>query len=435
MHSVRAPYAQRLRNESQIHNLWEDVQLEVETEERKQMPAGMPPRRQVQRRESQHVHVQQGASGSGPDALHMQLLEWGRLQTPLSSSRPDTKARPPLSPPPQTPLTTARSSAEQRALRSGRSATPRTPLSTTRVEDLPWNQPKVPESKDVSPFGTMFTSLTGWLGEAFSGQKKPVKKKKVGVKEDDRPPWDSLTKRAPLTGPTGPMAVANHRAILRGPCEQATDHGKRVGPQQLPRPNSLDAGEVKPTHRVRQSPSGRTHPSKERRHDVREAEIMNSISYFDGAQFSGGGGGGVGGKLLGIPENANDQLGGYITKDASRFMGSSGWIPAQAWAEALRFYPSKEEAVDNGDSYIALSGKTHSVSQVPEEHLEADVRTRNGVAAADPPWSSDQLHLTWAPNMIPHHLKRKLDNTVHKLLTATAPPAPRRASATQEVRL
>ena len=139
---------------------------------------------------------------------------------------------------------------------------------------------------------------------------------------------------------------------------------------------------------------------------------MNSISYFDQARDSSGS------KLLGISESASEQLGGYIGKGATRYMSSSGWIPSQAWGESLRYYPKREEAEPFGESWIAFSGKTHTISNVPQTHLEEDVRTRNGVAPPDPEWRSDQLPLTWAPRMVPSHLREKLDRTVVQLLTA-----------------
>lgn len=139
---------------------------------------------------------------------------------------------------------------------------------------------------------------------------------------------------------------------------------------------------------------------------------MNSIAYFDQ------GGGSSGTKLLGVSQKDSDQLGGYIGKDATRYMASSGWISSQAWSESLRFYPLPEEAEPFGDSVIALSGQTHSISNTPSNHLEMDVRMRAGVASADPEWRQEQLPLTWAPRIIPNHLKQRLDRTVEQLLTA-----------------
>ena len=54
---------------------------------------------------------------------------------------------------------------------------------------------------------------------------------------------------------------------------------------------------------------------------------------------------------------------GYVT-------AKQGWVSAQAWTESLRHYPGKVEAQRNGESKIALSGLTHSISKLPEEHIE-----------------------------------------------------------------
>ena len=89
------------------------------------------------------------------------------------------------------------------------------------------------------------------------------------------------------------------------------------------------------------------------------------------------------------------QLGGYITETSSRQTSNSGWIPSQAWTESLRYYPDRIEAKMNGDSHLCFSGRTHTVSKVPAEHLESDVRTRFGLARADSEWRSEQLHQMW----------------------------------------
>ena len=319
-------------------------------------------------------------------------------------------------------------------------ATPRTPLSTTRVRDLPWNNPPIPKEPEPSVIDDMFKGISSWWGDTFGGEakKKKKKKKKAPPKEDDRPAWNSATNTYPLTGPSGPPAVAFHRKPLR-PWEEVQEHEEFLEPQQLPRPAKWNDAAKDPKAKApkgsiaTKSPSGRTHPSRQRRTEVREAELMNSISYFDGAYASSGS------KLLTgkSSDKESDQLGGYITADSTRYMASSGWIPGQAWAEALRFYPSKEVANSFGDSHIALSGNSHTASKIPSEHLEADVRKRAGVASADPAWRNEQLHLTWAPNMIPSHLKRKLAGTVDRLLTAVAPPSPRPTTTRRplEVRL
>jgi hypothetical protein len=314
-------------------------------------------------------------------------------------------------------------------------STPRTPLSTTRVSDLPWNQPPPPPEPEGA-LDSVMKSLSSWWSDTFgTGEtKKKPKKRKVPKKydpsEDTRPPWDSLTNKAPLTGPAGPPAVVFHRAPQR-PWDDGLDdnHAAVEDSPQAPLSPTQEskplAAVAKKASRVTKSPSGRSHPSRERRHQIREAELMNSIAYFDQGVGSSGT------KLLGVSEKDSDQLGGYIGKDATRYMASSGWISSQAWSESLRFYPLPEEAEPFGDSVVALSGQTHSISNTPSNHLEMDVRTRAGVASADPEWRAEQLPLTWAPRIIPNHLKQRLDRTVEQLLTARdhTPSASRRPTS------
>ena len=72
--------------------------------------------------------------------------------------------------------------------------------------------------------------------------------------------------------------------------------------------------------------------------------------------------------------------GGYINDLSTRQPPQSGFIPSQAWTEALRYYPGRLEAAANGDSPLCFSGKTHTVRRVPSEELEFDVRSRLGLA-------------------------------------------------------
>ena len=65
----------------------------------------------------------------------------------------------------------------------------------------------------------------------------------------------------------------------------------------------------------------------------------------------------------------------------------------QAWFEGLRHYPQG----DANDDAKAYSGGTHSGgASIPGEHLETDLRTRLGLAAADPEWRPGQLQQAWA---------------------------------------
>ena len=72
-------------------------------------------------------------------------------------------------------------------------------------------------------------------------------------------------------------------------------------------------------------------------------------------------------------------------------MAGSGWIPSQAWGSLYAITLLAKKQSVSPILRIALSGETHSISNVPESHLESDVRTRSGVAAADPEWQKGQL--------------------------------------------
>ena len=72
----------------------------------------------------------------------------------------------------------------------------------------------------------------------------------------------------------------------------------------------------------------------------------------------------------------------------------ASWLASQAWFEGLRHYPVGPNAMDDAKAY---SGGTHGGgSDVPAEHLETDLRTRLGIAAADPDWRPRQLQEAWA---------------------------------------
>ena len=49
--------------------------------------------------------------------------------------------------------------------------------------------------------------------------------------------------------------------------------------------------------------------------------------------------------------------------------------------------------------HVSSSGNTHG-RRVPTEHLQTDLRTRLGIAAADPEWVPSQLHRKWSPDPI-----------------------------------
>ena len=74
-------------------------------------------------------------------------------------------------------------------------------------------------------------------------------------------------------------------------------------------------------------------------------------------------------------------------------LNPASYVNSQAWFESLRHYPKGPEAIDDP---VAYSDLTHG-SGVPAEHLETDVRTRMGIAVADPAWRPQQLQEAWAP--------------------------------------
>ena len=129
-----------------------------------------------------------------------------------------------------------------------------------------------------------------------------------------------------------------------------------------------------PKGRVTGSPTGRSHSNPERRKDIRGTDMITNIDW-----------------VMAKPE---DVVNGCTCKEAS-------WVPSQAWFESLRYYPSGKEAVTYGDSDVTFSGNTHGPHNQPQ-HLETDVRTRLGLAVADPDWTDEQLPFYWAPNVGAH---------------------------------
>jgi len=127
------------------------------------------------------------------------------------------------------------------------------------------------------------------------------------------------------------------------------------------------------------SPSGRGHPDEHRRNDVRRADMHTNINYYATARHAT------------AMSNTGDNY--YTAPDNDQKMKEASWLTSQAWFESLRHYPSGANAID---SEAAYSGLTHG-GEVPSEHLETDVRTRLGIAVADPDWRPNQLQEAWAP--------------------------------------
>ena len=144
--------------------------------------------------------------------------------------------------------------------------------------------------------------------------------------------------------------------------------------------------------RVTSSPSGKQHANPVRRKDIRGADMVSNIDFISAKP--------------GSTENE------CKVKEAS-------WVPSQAWFESLRYYPSRDEAIMNDESYNTYSGNTHGARK--PAHIEMNVRTRLGLAPADPEWTPAQLPHVWSPDAgvvvepRPMHVAR------------TPPPPPSRA--------
>lgn len=126
------------------------------------------------------------------------------------------------------------------------------------------------------------------------------------------------------------------------------------------------------------SPTGRFHPNAKRRADVRGSDLHMSINYYATTRTEG-------------VATTGDNV--YEAPDNDRKMKEASFVASQAWFESLRHYPRGRNAMD---SQAAYSGYTHG-SEAPAEHLETDLRTRLGIAAADPDWQPKQLQQAWAP--------------------------------------
>lgn len=301
-------------------------------------------------------------------------------------------------------------------------STPRHLLQASHLstpKDLPWNQPKAPPPEDDS-LEALWAGFSGWFSDAFQEQAAKGKPRRKNRPSQPRPAWeDPGRKPAPLTGPTGPHAIANHRRMVK-PWEQQDDEGDRKFEKYLDDRKLI-------RHKVTKSPCGRSHPSPERRVEIREADVLNRIERFAGEARA---------KLM-QSDREREQLGGYITEMSSRQPATEGWIQSQAWSEALRYYPkgraAHDESDQHGDSVVALSGQTHTVVNAPTEHggaaghLEAEVRNRNNVNPPEPDWRPDQSHRVWAPKMVRPTMTRKLERTVETLLSAAPTPRMMRA--------
>ena len=127
-------------------------------------------------------------------------------------------------------------------------------------------------------------------------------------------------------------------------------------------------------------PNRRGHPNQFRRNDLRSADMHTNINYYATSR---------------VPNRASatgDAT--YTAPDNDRKNKEASWLASQAWFEGLRHYPQGPDAMD---SEAAYSGLTHGGGEdaMPTEHLETDLRTRLGIAVADP--TAAQLQEAWAP--------------------------------------
>ena len=146
------------------------------------------------------------------------------------------------------------------------------------------------------------------------------------------------------------------------------------------------------------SPSGRLHPDRERRAELRQADPWSDVSFYASSRerlsrsaadatsvvqaYRGGPSGGP---------NPDD-----LQQPSARLPHSQSWISNQAWLESLRYYPGALESARGEEELTgSFSGNTHGAKDIPY-HAEAGVRTRAGLAVPDPAWRPDQVHLDWS---------------------------------------
>lgn len=128
------------------------------------------------------------------------------------------------------------------------------------------------------------------------------------------------------------------------------------------------------------SPTGRFHPDRIRRLQLRGCDPHCNINYF-------------------APHGAPDNDGK---------MKESSFVAGQAFIESLRHYPRGGHSVpreqlawtecETHDSEATYSGRpTTRASVFNTEHIESDVRARLGIGAAAPDWRPTQVHAAWGP--------------------------------------
>lgn len=200
-----------------------------------------------------------------------------------------------------------------------------------------------------------------------------------------------------------------------------------IGPKIRERRRPTPTGQSTMCAAPRASPSGRFHPDKARRADLRAADLTSDVSFFASS-------------VARLANTACDVKGGFAPSLASGPSGdvtlpsamptsTQSWIANQAWLESLRYHQD--------DKMGSFSGLTHGPEHQPS--MEAGVRIRAGVHAPDPAWDPEQLQVSLRKatgsktSHVDEHIARRLDEALQKVLE-TRKPVPE-AAATQRIPL
>lgn len=252
--------------------------------------------------------------------------------------------------------------------------------------DVPVGVADEAESKSAAKAAAVRPSSPSGNSAGSSTQRKSVREGRGSIKGATNSGVHKSPPRSPVRVADG-QAVAGSPGTLvpidpASPDPPAFDQVVPFDPAKVtliggPRSNYFDrhAAPLGPDERKTGSPSGKMHADPERRKQIRDRDMVSEIDFIVAKP--------------GSTENV------CKVKEA-------GWVPAQAWFEQLRYYPTKHEELKYGESEVAFSGNTHGPDQFVV-HIEQNVRTRLGIGTADPDWRPDQLHRRWATNL-PKHL-------------------------------